>query len=684
MRGSIEEMPSSVLDGVADIEQNAIEAVKMDWVAGEKMADTELAKKAARVNPNGSATVWLDGLSPETVQELKQSLPRLGKKKAVKRKETRKPALLADALWWGVSPMQIDDAADLSALASLIQHAGTGTLEVEDALTPNQLVGWMDQQMPVRSDEPGVALTCVGWLYGLSKLGKDIEPTVWLDTLQTILSQVDRAWADDDPNSILASLVWSCEAPLALALQLSQVGCKDRFVTFANRSLKNQIRGAAKTPSRWVVDGGRQLRALLGVVVRCRQAADQLGVPSWKGPVKKALAKLTELAVAFSDADGRPVCVDVNEGESDEHLFAALEISCECERLTELLVSRSLLSKKVMRAIASRQKAIPIGTKPKGNSKENAASKSKSNPEISSKKVNFPALQFYDPTSECALMRSNWTSNSNRVAIDFSTDPMWIDAMDHTGSRLLSGYWTIELAKNEQAIEFDTVWHEVCWFSDDDVDYLELQCSVENHACIIQRQVALFRAEGLLLLADSIQADDDALWELRSRLPLAADVEAAIDADTNEVDLQNAKSVKKPPQLRSVVMPLSLPEWRRGCKNGRLSTETDSHGDRILELRQSTSANRIYAPMLFQLRKDHLKKNFTWRNLTVAEERVIQPDWVAKSYRVQIGEENWFLYRSLDKPRPRSSLGQHINADFFAGKFSIEDGEVESLLEVDA
>ena len=72
----------------------------------------------------------------------------------------------------------------------------------------------------------------------------------------------------------------------------------------------------------------------------------------------------------------------------------------------------------------------------------------------------------------------------------------------------------------------------------------------------------------------------------------------------------------------------------------------------------------------------------TWRRLTVAEKmRTVGSD-EAVAYRLQIGKEQWLIYRTLAEKGNRTFLGQNYADDFFLGKIDIE-GNVEAILEIE-
>lgn len=73
----------------------------------------------------------------------------------------------------------------------------------------------------------------------------------------------------------------------------------------------------------------------------------------------------------------------------------------------------------------------------------------------------------------------------------------------------------------------------------------------------------------------------------------------------------------------------------------------------------------------------------TWRQLTVAEDRLIVPRDVAVGYRVQIGRAQWLFYRSLAECGNRTLLGQNLVSEFLAARFG-RNGIAEPLMEIEA
>ena len=72
----------------------------------------------------------------------------------------------------------------------------------------------------------------------------------------------------------------------------------------------------------------------------------------------------------------------------------------------------------------------------------------------------------------------------------------------------------------------------------------------------------------------------------------------------------------------------------------------------------------------------------TWRQLTVAADLERQPADVAVGYRVQLGRDQWLIYRSLAEPANRTLLGHNLSTEMLLARFD-ETGEVEPLIEVE-
>jgi hypothetical protein len=448
-------------------------------------------------------------------------------------------------------------------------------------------------------------------------------------------------------------LLWACEAPVALATQLIPSGRKDRMVVEALDRLAKLLESVVADPTPWLARGARNVRALLASVIRTRWAANKLGVREWNKKQQRGLAQLTEIALGLTATDGRPMLVDWDLGADEPDLWQALVELCPTAKTLPITLQAVMENR-------SERRRLPR--------KDIKATKTRT---ISRKLLGEPGRYF--EKAEMATMRRTWEQSGCRLAIDFARDPMWLDCLGSGGRRLLSGEWDIAIRKDGRLLETDVAWSEVCWFSDDDVDYLELEAAVE-HECKVQRQLILIREEGLMLFADALLAEHAAHWSIESSWELAPDIDCRSAEKSHEAEL----FLRDDPATRqALLLPLSLPEWRRQPSGGKLYEELGR-----LILRHETQGKRLYSPLALVSRKSLRDLPFTWRRLTVAEDLVIQPAEVAQAFRLQLGAQQLVFYRSLAQPVRRSALGLHLNSEFYAGRFDSEDTAYEAIVEI--
>lgn len=624
----------------------------MDWVQNKSSGKkNRSSRKAKESNPiPATARGWLEDLCHENIALLQASLP-VPRPQATRRKGDGNAVPLAQAMEWGVTTLDVEDKVDLETLRGLVDVLSLqdGEEVVSQDWKPERIAKWIGKQLPLRSEEPIVALIAAGWVHGLPKLGKSLEPGLWIETLQTILTQVDRSWATQEPESMLAWMVWSCEVPLALASQLSHLGCNDRIVSDTLDRLALVLELGKEKPSPWLKRGASDLRALLACTIRCRWTADRLGARKWYSSQRKAMVDLASKAIGLCDFEGKPLLQDSEDSDTDAGLWSALwEVTGRNVKLAHAMetLPKSLRPSELKKARSGKDPSMPLG--------------------------------FYDEGSELAWMRREWKSQGCRIAIDFARDPMWLDVLDAKGHRLLSGWWEVQVSKNKRPLDIDCGWSEVCWFNDDDVDYLELQCEVEG-SCIIQRQILLARSEGLVFVADALIAEEEHDWELESTFPLAHSVQFMQETKSREGFLVREGGDDEVLNRGGLVMPVAMPEWKKLNCAGELLQEGEN-----LVLIQRGRAKRLYSPLAIALKRRHQTASYTWRQLTVAEELQILPREAAVAYRLQIGREQWVMYRSLTPSTRRTAMGLHLSSEFYAGRFDSEEGTYEALVEVDA
>ncbi len=645
----------------------------MDWVKPKHRA--RQVKQPETSEAEVSASAWLKQLCEENVAILQTSLP-------VRSSQTKiKPAKVGVAQYlratmWGTGVWEVESSSRQEYLNDLVElFGGAPSISKQKTqpskgrvnTTPTNLTDreasalqiasatkigkWITQQLPKASYDPYVALACAGWIHALPEAGRSIPPALWLEVLQCALTQVDRAWESGPTEGLFPWIIWACEIPLALAKQLSHLGGKDRIVSETLNRIALLLEESSDDPQSFLARGGQDLRALLACIMRCRWSADAVGARKWFPPQRKALSKLAVAGLALSDAEGKQLLFDREDTLLDEEFWIVVNHLAGKNKKLQLATACALPD-----AVGK-----AIGEKPLKLRKDAVLD------------VSMPNHSHYWEKNSIATMRRSWRDRGCRVAIDFSSDVIWLDVLGNDGQRIMSGDWDVEIYQNKKLLQTDVSWQEVCWFTDDDVDYLELECEVEN-VCKIQRQVMLMRDEGVVYFADALIAQNPEQWSVKSTWTVADDIELHSDPKTTEGKLVRTGSENK---TAALLLPVAMPEWRRSPNHSRM----ESSG-RILSLQCDTNAKNLYNPLVVSLRGIEATPAYTWRQLTIAEELHIQPRHVAEAYRVQVNRDQWVFYRSLTPCTRRTVMGLHLNTEFYAGRFLRDDGQYEAVVEV--
>ena len=270
--------------------------------------------------------------------------------------------------------------------------------------------------------------------------------------------------------------------------------------------------------------------------------------------------------------------------------------------------------------------------------------------------------------AETAILRANWTPASPNLVVTYA-DKTLHSELNVSGKTVWSGKCQPSVSINGSEVRTKSHWEQVCWASDRDADYLELEMNLQKD-WKLQRQMLLSRQDYILFVADAVLGESEARIEYTSCLPLFSDVVLQAHQETRDGHLVGGKRL-------ATVFPLALPEWRTDKRFGELSQTTKG-----LVLEQHAKATNLYAPLVFDLHPRRLRKPATWRHLTVAERLEIVPRDVAAAYRVQAGKAQWVFYRALSSIANRTFLGQNVSTEFYAGRF-LTSGETETLMEIE-
>ncbi|HUT10203.1 MAG TPA: hypothetical protein VMY42_06880 [Thermoguttaceae bacterium] len=475
----------------------------------------------------------------------------------------------------------------------------------------------------------------------MARLAGILSPEIWWALLDHLLGAVADAKAIElqanflqpDP---LAHQLLAGELALTLAYLLPEIA--------SCRKLKSSARRVLSAGIVDLLDGqglphGEQLgllRPLLACWTRCRALGERIKGGCFTVPAAEQYEWLLRQSLRLARHDGSQVFSDGSPGEFDGDLLrAALRFSQDDDdrQIAELV--------------------LPGGKK---------------SPKKRVHRQALPEAATHSPWAGVTMLRTDWSRSAERLTVVYAGKAMRVE-LSCGKDVLWSGPWELDLRVDGRPVEPVSDWEEVCWVSDEDVDYLELEIALSGDLRV-QRQMLLAHEDRFLFLADAVLADRSVTLEYRTCLPLRKRVSWRQSEESREGLLVAGKR-------RASVLPLALPEWKADRRTGEL-LRTDAG----LELRQLFEGRGLYAPLFLDLDRRRHTRPLTWRRLTVAESLQVQPDDVAVGYRVAVDEEQWLIYRSLTERANRTLLGHNLSTEMLVARFD-RTGEVEPLVEVE-
>jgi len=280
-----------------------------------------------------------------------------------------------------------------------------------------------------------------------------------------------------------------------------------------------------------------------------------------------------------------------------------------------------------------------------------------------------------DSSGTVGVLRSDWGKGAIRLLLDFGRPLHHLEIA--AGDRLVvAGGWEWSVEADGVALVPAGPWSVCCFESDKNASFLEIVAPLPG-GLQAERQVVLLPQDRVVILTDSVTdagaripaARRPDRLDYQGRLFLAA-AEATAEAETREYRLAVGARHWR-------LLPLALPEWRAAMTPGTLEVEGD-----MVTLRQQGRGGRLSAPLWIDADPSRSGRPLTWRQLTVADNRVNLQRHEAVGFRVQTGLEQWLLYRALDTPRNRTVLGCNLACEFLVGRID-RQGEVSRTLEIE-
>lgn len=483
--------------------------------------------------------------------------------------------------------------------------------------------------------------------------------TLWWDLLETITSIADESGAIAGSDSPLVSMLVTAELGLTLAFLFDELEpCRD-LLKPARKALNE---GMVK-----LLDGEGLLEAkhfeLMRPFLACWIRCEAIGEILCDGKLlKKDLAGQLEWAIRqamrWTRSDGSQTLCDMASGRWCKPLFDAGLAFDEDDEDQDIATM----------TLPDWGKKVQIETL---------------------RKYALADAASHSEWSRAAVLRPDWESSGPRFSLLYPKADQEVSGENSSGGRffielenqrqlLLSGEWQYKIRLGNKTLEPVDDWEETCWVMDDDLDYIELQQELSD-GFLLQRQVALAREDTFLFLADTITGpgtdQPGAKLQYTASLPLVMDVIVDEEKESREMRLSGTKKTKSSKSGKSnknqnaskpvaTILPIGLTEWKASGKD-RLHHAADGR----LELTMTGTEAGLYVPLFVDLDVKRMTKPLTWRTLTVAESlEVVEPDR-AVGYRVEIGGEQWLIYRSLDLPENRTVLGENLIAETLIAQF---------------
>ena len=367
----------------------------------------------------------------------------------------------------------------------------------------------------------GFGLECLAWCRALPTLSALLAASEWWHLFEILLSAAENSTSPADGNVDLLSRQWlAAELPLTMAYLFPEIAQTRRLAHDGARSVFADSEPAIAADGMPSARTMTHVRSLLATWTRSRAIARRLKKSRWDDAAEARYAAFARQVVRLTRRDGTTMLSTDRPEPADRELFAAAFAGAD----------------RADRALA--RLVLPGHAGP-----QNMSAKS------------LPAPAANNETAGVTLLRPNWSRSRERLVVARHGSQLRTELA--CGRDVLwSGIWTCEVRRDGVPLvpEPDAAWEEVCWTSNEDADYLELELALPNNIRV-QRQMVLAREDRFLFLADAVLGEQSAALEYRSVLPLTAETTFDAATESREGYLVGRKA-------RALVFPLALPEWR--------------------------------------------------------------------------------------------------------------------------
>ena len=279
---------------------------------------------------------------------------------------------------------------------------------------------------------------------------------------------------------------------------------------------------------------------------------------------------------------------------------------------------------------------------------------------------------YYSRATKTALLRRWRRRPHDQLLVEFAGRDVLVELS--AGARVLwSHLLTWQATIDGHPLAASGPWAEVCWHTDAEVDYLEIELPL-SEGWRLERQFVLGRKDRFLFVGDALLGPANGPprdIRFAATSPLAEGVSCSPAGETREAWLTAGR------KKVATLVPLALPEWR--AELGRSEMAISSEG--TLVLTQAAQGLHLYSPLWIDLNPGRTRLPLTWRRLAVGESLQTVGRDRATGYRVQFGPQNWLVYRSLAPRGNRTVLGQNFSSEFVCCRM-LKNGKIEDIIEI--
>ena len=430
-------------------------------------------------------------------------------------------AALLWPLWtqhaWGWSPRTQRTVELLSAIQDNQRTSGS------DRSRARQLAALVEEWITGPGSPPADPFSALASLTLLSGLLPVLSPQqafrLWKATLLLVLDVLSASNLHHPANNqhLDQRLVTAGEIPWHAGLLFEHIRGAGKLQRAGRNFLREQLEESTDTDGTPHARHLERLPLALAVYVRSLAAGERCGTPLWNRTTRDRFKQLTARALALSQPDGR---LALSNGAS----FAPVSLLQEAAALAGNNPRESPLQ--LIRK-------LPSDMPSSGMKRRRPARHTPDRKALQTKKAVRVSSQSDWAELICMRNHRRWGTDCCVITHNELDLQMVLTALDMP---LLAGACPTETHMESQLLEPKDAWECVCWFSDDDADYVELQRACADGASLL-RQCLLARKDHCLLLADTLTLAEPRTLTHTLRLPLAEGATCKKDAVTRQLTL---------------------------------------------------------------------------------------------------------------------------------------------------